>query len=394
MFYFFVWCTETSFLSVLWQILSQILIYLHSHLKYIYLKSKKTSVRKKKKKPQKNPEGRTETKLQSHSFPSTSCDSTFLSCGTPVPHLTCTVRPPCVYSGWKRNLPLTGAQGRWRGPSLVVGWWHRPRPGSALGFAQTSAALPSTASPSPSTDGAAGAGRATLSISLGHRKASAAPPWAPSPAIEGLELSGRSEAHQRISDKLGRTWKKKELQWEINLSAVFYGCNTLSLTQQEFVEVEGDGKALISTKAVCSVVLISLISLKVVPRGQNLFRSALGQVRSRELFETGWKRRGCDLGIWGHFLEKHHSLGEQESNSETDVCISGVAVMPLLDIRSTCQSRIWGAWKLGQKILSPNKPKLCHCASCKQPMDKIKGRLRFLPLTFCLLPVPLHHFSV
>lgn len=53
MFYFFVWCIETSFLSVLWQILSQTLTYLHSHLKYIYLKSKKTSVRKKKKETEK-----------------------------------------------------------------------------------------------------------------------------------------------------------------------------------------------------------------------------------------------------------------------------------------------------------------------------------------------------
>lgn len=41
-------------------------------------------------------------------------------------------------------------------------------------------------------------------------------------------------------------------------------------------------KPLISTKAACSVVLISLISLKVVPRGQSLFRVQIkGAVRNR-----------------------------------------------------------------------------------------------------------------
>lgn len=44
-------------------------------------------------------------------------------------------------------------------------------------------------------------------------------------------------------------------------------------------------KPVISTKAVCSVVLISLISLKVVPRGQNLFRVS---TRTRDIKGDVW----------------------------------------------------------------------------------------------------------
>lgn len=110
------------------------------------------------------------------------------------------------------------------------------------GSAQTLLPFPSTAALCPHPDGTHQVALGAWGGSLAHRQGSAVSQQAPSPATHRLELSGCSEADQRISDKLERL--KKRATVGINTSAVFYGYRTLSIIQQELVEVAGDGKAL------------------------------------------------------------------------------------------------------------------------------------------------------
>lgn len=157
---------------------------------------------KKKKRNRKNPEGCTEAKLQSHSFPAASCECTFLNCGAAELHLTSatsTAWPPRVYSGWERNPPLKGAQdgeqveGTQPGHGMVT---VAPGPGQAQPLAVLRHLLPFQAQlPSQHRWDSPGA---------------AAPHGAPSPATNLLQLSGSTGAHQRVSDKLERRLKKKK----------------------------------------------------------------------------------------------------------------------------------------------------------------------------------------